>query len=123
AVVEAIIALGALAFVIVRYGRLATSALHAPRSVASWLDRAMRARGLVGGEKIALLSAVELSADRGRFGESAELGDAAIAEATELAFALDSNALVRKEAWTSLRFRLFSLVAFVLAVAAFAIFS
>ncbi|MCK6547832.1 DUF4175 domain-containing protein [Myxococcota bacterium] len=101
--IELVVIAGVLAFVILRYARVIRRALRGPSAVAAWLDGAIARHGVLPAERVGLLSAVELTTDRGRFGESARLGDAAIADATDSALRIDSDAIVKKEAWASLR--------------------
>lgn len=110
----------ALAFILARYGRMMRGAHRYPASVAAWIDRAIPDSQRSGG-RVALLSAVELMADRGRFGESVALGDLAIASATQSALSIDANRLVKTEAWGSLRLRLLPIVLSALVIGAFAI--
>lgn len=84
-------------------------ALFQPTELARWLDRILEQRGRLGGSQVHLLSALELARDQDRYGESAELGNAAIAQAAELAQRLDPASLVRSEHQRSLRQRLIPL--------------
>jgi hypothetical protein len=105
AVVEMTIGLGAGAFVLLRYGKV-LGAIRSPAALARWVDRAIDEERALPKDRIALISAVELERDRGRFGESASLGDAAIASATTGALHLDTPRIVRDKTQRSLKARL-----------------
>lgn len=108
---------GTVVFVAGRYGRLLAGSLASASAVAAWLDRAISRHLPHARDRIDLVSAVELDRDRGRYGESAELGDSAVWQATAAALTIDSRALVRKEAWSSLRARITTLVVVALVIA------
>jgi hypothetical protein len=92
-----------LALVTVRYVRLLGRGLDRDESVARWLDRALDEKAKV---HPSLLSAVEIARDRGRYGESETLGDAAVASTTEAIASVGAAEIVRDETKRSVNRRL-----------------
>ena len=96
ALVESVALLLAAGVVVWRQGRAWRSARGSSLAVARWLDAA-------GPEGTALESAVELLRDRGRFGESPALADAAAARA--VAVARDQGQLAAARALLAMRLK------------------
>ena len=74
--------LGALGYGVWRWRQL----LRSDDAVAAWVDQAAP-----GAEPVSVLSAVELSRDRGRYGESPRLADVAVAHVAERSAETDSD--------------------------------
>lgn len=117
AIIELGVLLLAIAFVVVRYSRVLGDALSRPKNIATWLDRRTPSREATG-----LLSAIELADDH-TLGESEELRNAAIREATESARTLDTDRLVKHESWLSLRARLIPMTAALVVITATGFFA
>lgn len=83
--------------------------LGSEAELARWLDATLERHRRIEGTQVHLLSALELSRDGDRYGESAELQAVAIRQAAELANKLDPAALVRAEHGRPLKQRLIPL--------------
>lgn len=114
---EAGILLGGLAFTAFRYGRMYFSSLRTDEGVARLIDEAAKKEG----QTLALLSAVEMSRDRGRYGESESLTDLAVEGATEAASEAGVRRLVTHESRRSLKPRLYGMGATAIACGAIAV--
>jgi uncharacterized protein DUF4175 len=121
ALVELFIIFAAFCFVAIRYGHLFATAFGRPKSIALWLDRAIEESPGSKADRVALLSAIELAADRDRAGESELLREAAIEAATDGVADLDALGLVRHQARRSIERRLVPLGASLAAIALFAV--
>lgn len=109
---ELLIAIAGIGFVTIRYELSLRRATDASESTAAWLDGALGRRDSRG----SVLAALELSRDRGRFGESERLADAAVREIELSLERVDVRAVVFREAWASLRKKLLGLLAVSLAL-------
>ncbi|MBK8010909.1 MAG: DUF4175 family protein [Deltaproteobacteria bacterium] len=108
ATLQLAVGVGGIVYLLVRHVCV-YRAFRDTRSVAIWLDRALsRDRPEL---ESRLLSAVELARDRGRFGESRALSDAAILQATTLVDGAEHRLrrLIWTEAWPGIRRRIVGL--------------
>lgn len=104
---------GAVGYAIVRFGVVLGRELRSPEAVAAWLDRATRRAG---DAAPSLRSAVELDRDRGHYGESEALADAAVATAAERGQSVDPARVVSRESWPRMRIKLYGLIAGLLGI-------
>ncbi|MCC7384708.1 MAG: DUF4175 family protein [Deltaproteobacteria bacterium] len=105
-----------------RYFGVLGRALRKPGAAATWLDHALIGPGPAG-TPISFQTGYELLRDRGRFDESIELVDRAIASVDARARAVDPPRIVRREAWPTIRGKLIGLFAATLALSSTAFFA
>ncbi len=99
---EVLIVAAAILFTLLRYGKLLLGGLDRDESIARWLDRALDEESR---EHASLLSAVEIARDRGRYGESEALGEAAVAATTDQIATIGAAEVLRDQTKRSLKQR------------------
>lgn len=114
----------AVLFVLGRYGWILARALRRPVDVAGWIDEALTvpsaplagpasvaSGGGLAADGVQFRTALELSRDRGAYGESVELTDLARQDAEQRARQIDARRLVRRQTQAALQPRAFALLA------------
>ncbi len=111
ATIQLTCALGFVGYALIRYGLLIRRSIRSQDAVARWLDDAIEQPASVG-----FRSAVELARDRGAYGESEVLTDAAIANASGRTRTVDVAKLVKSKAAPTLRRKLIAFGTFTFAL-------